>query len=936
MKSTKKRIYVYFFIFYLLIISLNFICSTQAFLTRNDFNLTTLKYSAITFGDINNDNRIDLIMDGKSEIVGGAVYKINIYINNGTSFIEDSTWEQNLTSLGIGSLTLGDVNNDGKLDLVSAGCGSGGDFVDGCDNGAIRIFIYINNGTSFIEDSTWEQNLTAVYRSSLTFGDINNDGKLDLALCGDSGSSKNLKIYINNGVTLIESSQWEANLTGISRCSLVFGDFDKDSDNDLIISGRDNSDNKLTKTYLNNGTSFIESSQWQNNLVNVDDSSLALADFDNDGDLDLSLTGCCDKHRIYRNNGTSFVEIDREITGGLTGVFAGSQAFGDYNCDGYLDLITIGREQYTTLYLYNSTSTNFTTNTNDPESHILDLDYSSIAWIDFDNDLDLDLIQTGYGTEGGGTGNATTKAFVYLSNRSLTKNNTKPISPTTNFSSNYSITNNTLALGWGNGSDNETPSTGLYYNLMVGNSTTNNTIVSGVFGGSSNPTAGYFGNMMQRKNITLNLILAEGTYYWYVQTIDTGLAKSNWSARQSISVSADTTPPNISGISSSVTSSSATITWNTDEMANSTVYYGTTVSLGSSSSDASWTMSHPISLSSLSASTTYYYNVSSCDDSGNCNTSLQYTFTTSAAETPPAGGGSPSGGGGIITPTVNKTIPKFDIDFSNTSAGTLEARQGDIKTFSFNNEIKHSITLITVAIDSITLLITSEPITIQIRIGEVKEIDINGDNINDLEVKLISIISGKASFLLNKLSGAGIVAKEELGKEALFDVKVLIVNLFKIVKSGREVIAQIEVFNVNNIGQVDVVADYYITSKEDNKTKLAEGSDTLAVEAVSSFVRSLKVPYNLKSGNYLFNIDVKYKDEIMASGNAEFTIIKNYEIIIAVGIAVFIITSLFAYLQLIRRKEKKIEEEEKKLKKEIKRILKEKESKKRGNKEKEK
>jgi hypothetical protein len=519
----------------------------------------------------------------------------------------------------------------------------------------------------------------------------------------------------------------------------------------------------------------------------------------------------------------------------------------------------------------------------------------SLAIIDLNNDSKLDLISGGYEYGGGYL------TQVYINNN--TTPNTLPTPPST-FTSDYSITNNTLTLTWNNGSDNETPSTSLYYNLMVGNSTNNNTIVSGVYGGSSNPTAGYFGNMMQRKNITLNLVLAEGDYYWYVQTIDTGLAKSDWSARQSFIVSSDTTAPSISSISSSVTSSTATITWTTDEMANSTVYYGTTTATSSKSSDASLTQTHSVSLSSLSASTLYYYNVSSCDDSGNCNTSQQSTFTTSDVPVTPPSGGSPGGGGSIITP-ANKTIPKFDVDFSNASSGSLEAKQGDIKTFSFNNNVTHKIIITELTTTSAKFIIESEPIILILSVGETKPIDINKDDINDIEIRLISIISGKAIFSLTKLTGADIVAKEELVKEALFDVKMSISNLFQVIKSGREIIAKIEVFNVNNIGQVDVTVNYYITSKQDNQTKLAEASDTLAVGAVASFVRSLNVPYNTRAGIYYFNVEISYNDNVMASSHAEFRVIRSYEIMIAGGIIILIVAGLFFYLWSIRKKEEK-------------------------------
>jgi internalin A len=95
---------------------------------------------------------------------------------------------------------------------------------------------------------------------------------------------------------------------------------------------------------------------------------------------------------------------------------------------------------------------------------------------------------------------------------------------------------------------------------------------------------------------------------------------------------ADQTPPVISGISaSSVTESSATIDWITDEPATSQVEYGLTTSYGSTATsplDALVT-SHSVSLSGLDPSTTYHYRVKSKDESDNEAVSGDHSFTTS-------------------------------------------------------------------------------------------------------------------------------------------------------------------------------------------------------------------------------------------------------------------------------------------------------------------
>jgi len=92
----------------------------------------------------------------------------------------------------------------------------------------------------------------------------------------------------------------------------------------------------------------------------------------------------------------------------------------------------------------------------------------------------------------------------------------------------------------------------------------------------------------------------------------------------------DTGPPTITSISAgSISTTGATITWTTSESANSTVNYGINVSLGTIVRNSSLVTSHSIVLSSLSETTVYHYNVTSCDVSGNCNTSGPNNFTTS-------------------------------------------------------------------------------------------------------------------------------------------------------------------------------------------------------------------------------------------------------------------------------------------------------------------
>ncbi len=94
--------------------------------------------------------------------------------------------------------------------------------------------------------------------------------------------------------------------------------------------------------------------------------------------------------------------------------------------------------------------------------------------------------------------------------------------------------------------------------------------------------------------------------------------------------SPDTTPPTISAVSSSsITQSSANISWTTNELADTQVEYGVTTGYGSASPlNTSAVTSHRVSLSGLAANTVYHYRVKSKDAANNPSISQDFTFTT--------------------------------------------------------------------------------------------------------------------------------------------------------------------------------------------------------------------------------------------------------------------------------------------------------------------
>jgi len=110
--------------------------------------------------------------------------------------------------------------------------------------------------------------------------------------------------------------------------------------------------------------------------------------------------------------------------------------------------------------------------------------------------------------------------------------------------------------------------------------------------------------------------------------------------------------PQISSVAASnIQSYGAAITWTTNIAADSQVDYGTTTSYGSSSAlDSRLVTSHTVTLSQLSAATTYHFRVRS-SAAGSQAISGDYTFSTAPTSTTYALTASPAtlSSGGLIT-----------------------------------------------------------------------------------------------------------------------------------------------------------------------------------------------------------------------------------------------------------------------------------------------
>ena len=476
----------------------------------------------VAVADFDNDGRMDLLTAGSSKGFPEVPPVCELWRNTGAGFEQVLV---DLPKLYSCSVVWGDVDNDGRVDLA----------ISGLDlNAAFYCEIWRNTPTGFVRFT----HLTAVFGSGeprveldvlgkLEFADLDRDGLLDLVIMPKFDGFLFPAVWRNTGSGFVSvATPLPTTLVGSSATT----DIDGDGYLDITLNGvvKGNPDYSITEIWRNTASGFQKFAT----LPATWDGPIASTDFNQDGSPDVSVGASSAApydfavtNLMLLNTSGGFVPASV----GRIGFGRGSFSWGDFDNDGRADLLATGITNNQSFDFHTVVLKSGGTGLSNVWSAFVGSGEHVSAWIDFDADGRLDVIHSGQDLEGNGA------VATRLWHNTSANANTPPSAPT-----NLSVTTNgnALVFHWSEAGDKETPSASLTYNVRVGTTPGGGEILNPMAGANGSRRLHAVGNAHYRKFLALEIPLNR-RYYWSVQAIDAGYMGGAFAPEQTIP--ADTT-----------------------------------------------------------------------------------------------------------------------------------------------------------------------------------------------------------------------------------------------------------------------------------------------------------------------------------------------------------------------------------------------------------
>jgi hypothetical protein len=125
--------------------------------------------NSLTLGDVNNDGFIDVIVSDNNQLGGTGYFKL--YLNNAGALSSTPDWVSAEHGLGSG-VALADIDGNGYLDLTTGMWGED----DQIGNGHLRV--HMNDAGVLSQEAEWVSTTNSVVEA-IFFADLNRDGTIE-------------------------------------------------------------------------------------------------------------------------------------------------------------------------------------------------------------------------------------------------------------------------------------------------------------------------------------------------------------------------------------------------------------------------------------------------------------------------------------------------------------------------------------------------------------------------------------------------------------------------------------------------------------------------------------------------------------------------------------------------------------------------------------
>jgi hypothetical protein len=313
------------------------LCAATLFKPAQIYSSGSYLTFSVAVGDLNGDGKPDLVVANQN--CGGCEGVVSVMLGNGDGSFQSAV-TYNSGGQNAFRVALADVNGDGKSDVLVA------NLCSLCDHGIVSVLLGNGNGTLQAARSYSSGGITA---RSLAVADVNQDGKLDVmvtngcenvALCptgsvgvllgNGDGTFRTAHLY-NSGAP-VASSVAVADLNGDGKPDLVIANQNDSSKLGVVgvLLGNGNGTFQAAKTYSSGGSEAF---------------SIAVGDVNQDGKLDVAVMNVSFANSrpntgavgVLLGNGDGTLQAVK--TYGSGGFLATSIALADLNRDGKLDVV---------------------------------------------------------------------------------------------------------------------------------------------------------------------------------------------------------------------------------------------------------------------------------------------------------------------------------------------------------------------------------------------------------------------------------------------------------------------------------------------------------------------------------------------------------------------------------------------------------------------